>query len=128
MMDLQKKYNFAYVFIAHDLSVVKYISDTIGVMYLGKIVEEAEDSEIFADPLHPYTKALISSIPIENPDQRSEHEEILEGEIPSPLNVPSGCPFHPRCKEVMDICKTDEPDYIQIKPNHKVRCHLYCEK
>ena len=125
LRSLQGKYGFAYIFIAHDLSVVKYISDNIGVMYLGKIVEEADHDSLFSNPLHPYTRALISSIPVEHPADRKEDDELLEGEIPSPLNPPPGCAFHPRCKEAMLKCSVEAPRMIEMEEGRKVACHLY---
>ena len=115
--DLQKRMGLTYLFISHDLSIIEAISDRVAVMYLGKIVELAEPGELFKNPLHPYTKALFSAIPI--PDPEAEHKRIiLKGEPPSPANPPSGCRFHPRCPYAKDICS-------RVKPGHLVACHLY---
>ncbi len=122
--DLQKQLNLAYVFIAHDLSVVKHISDRIGVMYLGKIVELSDADDLYAEPLHPYSQALLSAVPIPDPDAKRERI-ILQGDLPSPANPPTGCPFHPRCKDAMDICKTVTPQWKEVRPGHHVACHLY---
>jgi peptide/nickel transport system ATP-binding protein len=123
LCDLQKEFGLAYLFISHDLSVVEHISDTVGVMYLGSMVEFAEKKEIFANPLHPYTKALFSAIPVPDPTVKMDRI-ILEGSIPSPANPPTGCKFHTRCPQVMDRCKTDVPREIDIN-GHLVSCHLY---
>jgi oligopeptide/dipeptide ABC transporter ATP-binding protein len=121
--DLQEEFGFAYLFIAHDLSVVKYLSDRIAVMYLGEIVELCKKEELFENPMHPYTKALISAIP--KPDPRiKEKRIILKGDIPSHSNPPSGCKFSSRCYCVMDICKEKHPELIDYN-GHKVRCHLF---
>lgn len=124
LMDLQKKFNLTYLFISHDLSVVEHISDTIGVMYLGEIVEYGDKKDIFANPLHPYTKALFSAIPVPDPDAKM-NRIILEGSIPSPANPPCGCKFHTRCSYCMEICKTIIPEQKEIEPGHFTRCHLY---
>ena len=123
LSDLQKEFGLAYLFISHDLSVVEHISDTVGVMYLGSMVEFGEKTEIFANPLHPYTKALFSAIPVPDPTVKMDRI-ILEGSIPSPANPPTGCKFHTRCPQVMDRCKTDVPREIDIN-GHLVSCHLY---
>ncbi|GBF10065.1 ABC transporter ATP-binding protein [Tepidibacillus sp. HK-1] len=127
MKDLQERLNLTYLFIAHDLSVVEFISDRIGVMYLGKIVELADKNRLFANPLHPYTKALLSAVPIPDPTIKRERI-ILEGDIPSPANPPSGCTFHTRCPLVMDICKQEIPIWKEIESEHFVACNLYNEK
>ena len=124
LKDLQEERNLTYLFISHDLSVVEHISDTVGVMYLGSMVEYGKTEDIFKNPLHPYTKALLSAVPTPDPDVKMDRI-ILEGSIPSPANPPSGCKFHTRCKYVMDICKTVEPQMMEIEPGHFVRCHLY---
>ncbi len=121
--DLQRDYKMAYLFISHDLSVVQHISDTVGVMYLGTMVEFAKKDDIFSNPLHPYTKALFSAIPIPDPTLR-RNRIILEGSIPSPANPPSGCKFHTRCAQVMDICSREIPAEKEID-GHMVACHLY---
>ena len=125
MRKLQKEYNLTYLFIAHDLSVVKYMSDRIAVMYLGKVVELADSEEITDSCEHPYTKALMSAVPI--PKLGAKKEEILlTGDVPSPLNPPSGCRFHPRCSSCMEICRQKEPELREIpgKPGHYCACHL----
>lgn len=122
--DLQEDFNLTYIFIAHDLSVVRHISDRILVMYLGHMAESAESDDLFAEPLHPYTQALLSAVPIPDPDIKRERI-ILEGDLPSPANPPTGCPFHTRCPMAMDICKRETPVWKEIKPNHQVACHLY---
>lgn len=124
LMDLQKKYNLTYLFISHDLSVVEHISDTIGVMYLGDLVEFSKKEDIFKNPLHPYTKALFSAIPIPDPTANTDRI-IIEGSIPSPANPPKGCKFHTRCRDCMEICKTVAPVEKEIEPGHTVVCHLY---
>ena len=124
--DLQKQYGLTYLFISHDLSVVEHISDTVGVMYLGDLVEYADTEEIFSNPCHPYTKALFSAIPIPDPDVKM-NRIILEGSIPSPANPPSGCKFHTRCRECMDICKTVAPPTVNLSENHYVKCHLFAK-
>ncbi|HZK27101.1 MAG TPA: oligopeptide/dipeptide ABC transporter ATP-binding protein [Thermoclostridium sp.] len=124
LKDLQDKYHLTYLFISHDLSVVEHISNTIGVMYLGSLVEYADKGAIFANPLHPYTQALFSAIPIPDPDVKM-NRIILEGNIPSPANPPSGCKFHTRCNSRMEICKTIAPKEIEVEKGHKVVCHLY---
>ncbi len=124
LKDLQKKLNLTYVFISHDLSVVKYITDQILVMYLGNMMELGETDEIFDNPLHPYTKALFSAVPVPDPDYKMKRI-ILEGDIPSPANPPKGCKFHTRCSECMNVCKFLEPKYNEVKAGHFVACHLY---
>ena len=126
LQDLQSELGLTYLFIAHDLTVVEHISTRVAVMYLGRIVEIAEAKALYAAPHHPYTKALFSAVP--RPDPENKHERILlHGEIPSPLDPPSGCTFHPRCSEAMDICKTDSPQLVQIGARHQTACHLYTE-
>ena len=124
---LQNEMDLTYVFISHDLSVVKYITDQILVMYLGNMMEYGDTDEIFDNPLHPYTKALFSAVPVPNPDAKMERI-ILSGDIPSPANPPKGCKFHTRCKECMSVCKMLEPKYIEHTKNHFVACHLYNEE
>lgn len=123
MMDMQKEKNISYIFISHDLSVVKHISDRVGVMYLGTMVELGDKEEIFANPQHPYTRALMAAIPIPDPDKRSEMK-LIEGEIPSNVNTPKGCKFHPRCPFAKDICKEQVPPVKETKPRHFVQCHF----
>ena len=127
LRDLQKERGLTYLFISHDLSVVEHISDTVGVMYLGGMVESGETADIFGNPLHPYTKALFSAIPMPDPDVRKERI-LLKGDIPSPANPPAGCKFHTRCSECMEICKHEEPQVKDVGNGHKVKCHLYDEK
>ncbi len=122
--ELQENRGLTYLFISHDLSVVEHISDTVGVMYLGGLVETGVTDDIFANPLHPYTKALFSAIPMPDPDIKKERV-MLEGDIPSPANPPSGCKFHTRCKECMEICKSVAPEPKDVGGGHVVRCHLY---
>lgn len=126
MQDLQKKFSLTYIFIAHDLGVVRHISDRIGVMYLGKMVEIAESEKVYEDPLHPYTQALLSAVPIPDPEFEKE-EKVLEGDMPSPADPPTGCAFHTRCPYKMDVCMQEEPMLTEIKPGHSVACHLYTE-
>ncbi|MGG0740805.1 ABC transporter ATP-binding protein [Niallia taxi] len=124
LKQLQAEFNLTFLFIAHDLSVVKHMSDQIGVMYLGNLVEIANKEGMYAAPLHPYTQALISAIP--EPDPRKKKRRIiLEGDVPSPINPPSGCPFHPRCPFAKTECKEIKPVLKEVKPLHKVACHLY---
>ena len=123
MKDMQEEKNISYIFISHDLSVVKHISDRVGVMYLGSMVELADKNEIYANPQHPYTKALIGAIPIPDPSKRKEMQ-VIQGEIPSNVNTPSGCKFHPRCPFAKDICKQKVPEVKEVKPNHFVQCHF----
>ncbi|QDX93232.1 dipeptide ABC transporter ATP-binding protein [Brevibacterium sp. JNUCC-42] len=124
MQDLQKEFNLTYLFIAHDLSVVRHISDRVGVMYLGRIAELADKDELYVNPLHPYTKALLSAVPVADPDKKQERI-ILQGDLPSPANPPSGCTFHTRCPHVMDVCKEKRPEMLKFGENHQVACHLY---
>ncbi|MBM7837410.1 peptide/nickel transport system ATP-binding protein/oligopeptide transport system ATP-binding protein [Alkalihalobacillus xiaoxiensis] len=126
MEKLKKEFKLTYLFIAHDLSVVKHISDRVGVMYLGKMVELANKDLLYDEPKHPYTKALMSAVPVPDPDIKQERV-ILQGDVPSPSNPPSGCAFHTRCPSCMDVCKTDVPIWQEVAPNHQVACHLYNE-
>ncbi|MDQ3045061.1 MAG: dipeptide ABC transporter ATP-binding protein [Chloroflexota bacterium] len=124
--DLQEKFGLTYLFIAHDLSVVKHISDRVAVMYLGKIVELADRASLYADPLHPYTKALLSAVPIPDPVIEKRRERIiLSGDVPSPINPPSGCHFHTRCPYSMEVCKRIDPIFADQGNHHFVACHLY---
>ena len=122
--DLQEEFQLTYIFIAHDLGVVRHISDRVGVMYLGRLVEITEADKLYDKPHHPYTKALLSAVPIPDPDVKRE-QELLTGDLPSPANPPQGCAFHTRCKECMEICKTDRPVLKEIEPGHFAACHLY---
>ena len=123
LKELQQRFNLTYLFIAHDLAVVKHISDRIAVMYLGEIVEEAETAEIFAHPLHPYTQALLTSIPVPIPRARRERVRV-EGDAPTPINPPPGCRFHTRCPIAIPECKIDKPPLVEIRPGHRVACIL----
>ncbi len=122
--DLQKELGLTYLFIAHDLSMVRYISDHVGVMYLGKLVEIAESEEVYNNPKHPYTQALLSAIPIADPTNDKSERIILEGDIPSPINPPSGCTFRTRCQYAMPICAEEEPQMREVSPGHNAACHL----
>ncbi len=124
LKELQIEFDLTYLFIAHDLSVVKHMSDRIGVMYLGNLVELASNKDLYKEPLHPYTQALISAIPEPNPAKRKERI-VLRGDVPSPQNPPTGCPFHTRCPVAMEICSQEKPALAEVKPGHQVACHLY---
>ena len=123
--ELQEQFNLTYLFIAHDLSVVRHISDRVGVMYLGHMVEMAERNEIYRNPIHPYTKALLSAVPIPDPVLDAQRERVLlTGEVPSPLNPPSGCVFHPRCPVANDSCSATLPELREVEPEHHAACLL----
>ena len=124
LRDLQRQFGLTYLFISHDLSVVEHISDTVGVMYLGSMVEFSETEKIFNHPLHPYTVALFSAIPIPDPNYKMKRI-VLQGSIPSPANPPSGCKFHTRCEKCMELCKHVAPDWAEVEPGHFCACHLY---
>ncbi len=124
LKELQETYKLTYLLIAHNLATVRYMSHQVGVMYLGKLVEEAGPSEVFTNPLHPYTRALISASLPAHP-QKQREEIVLTGEVPSPLNLPSGCTFHPRCPAVMESCPLRVPQFQEAASNHRVACHLY---
>jgi peptide/nickel transport system ATP-binding protein len=124
LKELQEEFDLTFLFIAHDLSVVKHMSDRIGVMYLGGLVEVADKSSLYAEPLHPYTQALISAIPEADPRKKKDRI-ILEGDVPSPIDPPSGCTFHPRCAHAMPECSKIKPQLKEVKPGHRVACHLY---
>lgn len=127
MQDLKQEFKLTYMFISHDLSVVRHISDRVAVMYLGRIVEVGEKKQLYDNPQHPYTKALLSSVPVPNPEVKRERI-ILEGDLPSPSNPPSGCTFHPRCPYVMDLCRTETPALKTINDGRLVSCHLLDER
>jgi oligopeptide transport system ATP-binding protein len=123
---LQKEKGLTYLFIAHDLAMVKHISDRIGVMYLGALVETAQANELYRKPLHPYTEALLSAIPIPDPEiEKTRERIILQGDVPSPINSPSGCKFFTRCPKAMPECQLTPPQWKEVEPNHFVACHLY---
>lgn len=124
MKDLQEQFGYTYLFISHDLSVVEHISDTIGVMYLGSMMESGDKKLVFSNPMHPYTKALLSAVPVSDPDIKM-NRIILKGDIPSPINPPSGCKFRTRCQNCMDICLKKEPILKEYEKGHMVACHLY---
>ncbi len=124
LRELQNELKLSYLFISHDLSVVKYISDRVAVMYLGHIVEMAKSDELFAHKLHPYTQALTSAIPIPNP-HLTKQRIVLQGDVPNPANPPKGCPFHERCSQCKAICREERPEFKEVSPGHYVSCHLY---
>ena len=124
LSDFQKERGLTYLFIAHDLSMVRYVSHRVGVMYLGNLMEVCESEEIYRNPLHPYTQGLLASIPVPDPRYAASRESsALEGEVPSPVHPPSGCPFHTRCPYVKDICRQQKPDLKEVSPGHFVKCH-----
>jgi oligopeptide/dipeptide ABC transporter ATP-binding protein len=123
--DLQDEFNMAYIFVAHDLSVVQHISDRVIVMYLGKVMEEADKVDLFTHPRHPYTKALLSAVPVADPIKGRKRERIiLQGDLPSPVNPPAGCVFNTRCWKAQDKCRTEVPQLMQIGTNHRIACHF----
>jgi oligopeptide/dipeptide ABC transporter ATP-binding protein len=123
--DLQNELDLTYVMIAHDLSVVRHVSDRVAVMYLGKIVELADRNSLYERPMHPYTVALLSAVPIPDPDRRSKRERIrLQGDVPSPINPPPACRFHTRCWKAQEVCKTEEPPLVELAPGQRVACHF----
>ncbi|WP_440705709.1 ABC transporter ATP-binding protein [Heyndrickxia oleronia] len=129
LKQLQDERDLTYLFIAHDLSMVKHISDRIAVMYLGQMMELAESEELYEEPLHPYTAALLSAIPLPDPVlERKRERIILKGDVPNPINPPSGCPFRTRCPQAMGVCAEKTPIWQEVKPNHFVACHLYNEQ
>jgi peptide/nickel transport system ATP-binding protein len=121
--DLQKEFGLTYLFIAHDLSVVQHISNRVVVMYLGNMVELTDSQELYSNPLHPYSEALLSAVPRTDPDQVI-NRIVLQGDVPSPANPPSGCKFHPRCRFAQDICKQKPPEWRELQTDHWVACHL----
>lgn len=123
MLELKNELNLTYLFITHDLATAKYICDRIGILYLGKLVEIADLREVYSQPLHPYTQALLAAVPIPNPHERRT-EEMPKGEIPDPIDPPSGCRFHPRCPFAQDVCSQDEPELREVQPGHLVSCHF----
>ncbi len=123
LQDLQRDFNLAYIFVAHDLSVVQHISNRVAVMYVGKIVEMADAEELYLYPLHPYTEALMSAVPKADPKYKSDRI-IMQGDVADPSNPPSGCYFHPRCRYAVDICSKQAPEFRELKPDHFVACHL----
>jgi len=123
MMDIQERFGLAYLLIAHDLSVIRHMAQRVTIMYLGKIVELANNKDLFENPLHPYTEALLSAVP--SFKQKDKARILLHGDVPSPLNPPPGCHFHPRCHRVIPICKQEEPELAEISEGHFVACHLY---
>jgi peptide/nickel transport system ATP-binding protein len=123
LQDLQSEMGLTFLFVAHDLSVVAHISDRVAVMYVGKMVELAPTHELYTNPMHPYTEALMSAIPLPNPKRRNEKRVLLTGEVANPANPPSGCYFHPRCSYCIDQCRTDEPKFEEVTPGHFVKCH-----
>jgi oligopeptide/dipeptide ABC transporter ATP-binding protein len=126
MEDLQEEFGLTYIFISHDLSVVRHISDKVGVMYLGKMMELAAKKDLYSEPLHPYTQALLSAVPVPRKKGVMKRERIiLKGELPSPSNPPKGCVFHTRCPAVFDLCRQVNPEFKEVKNNHFVACHLY---
>ena len=122
---LKEEFGFSFLFISHDLSVVEHIADRVAVMYLGKIVEMASDRNLYQTPLHPYTDALIAAVPRAEAGGRARRKTILRGDVPSPVNPPSGCRFHTRCPKAMDHCRVEEPKMIEARPDHWVACHLH---
>ena len=126
MKEVQKEYGLTYLFISHDLATMRYMTERVAVMYLGQIIELAETRSMYANPLHPYTRALLESIPVPDPKLRNKWRLLL-GEVPSPVNPPPGCRFHPRCPYAMDVCKKDEPPVVEAESNHQVKCWLYAK-
>jgi len=126
LKDLQAEYHLTYLFVSHDLSVVRYMCDRVAVMYLGQVVESCRTQELFMKPLHPYTKALLEAVPVPDPEHQVAHKP-LPGNVPSPINIPSGCRFHPRCPQVMPACSKLEPTLVEVSPGHVVSCHLYTQ-
>jgi len=124
MQKLKNDFGLTYLFISHDLSVIRYVCDRVAVMYLGEIAEIAPTQKLYSTPKHPYTQALLNSVPVPDPNKDLSSRIILKGDLPSPVNMPSGCKFHTRCPYVMDICSKIDPEYTKISEDHKVKCHL----
>ena len=124
LVDMQKKRGLTYLFISHDMSVIRYVSDRVGVMYLGHLVEEADTAELFANPLHPYTQVLLSAVPSPDPHVKKQRT-VLEGDLPSPIDPPEGCVFHTRCPKAKDCCRQTAPEMRELSPGHRIACH--CE-
>ena len=124
LVDMQKKRGLTYLFISHDMSVIRYVSDRVGVMYLGHLVEEADTAELFANPLHPYTQVLLSAVPSPDPHVKKQRT-VLEGDLPSPIDPPTGCVFHTRCPKAKDCCRQTAPEMRELSPGHRIACH--CE-
>ncbi|MFL5173718.1 MAG: oligopeptide/dipeptide ABC transporter ATP-binding protein, partial [Microvirga sp.] len=122
LIDLQDEYRLTYLFISHDLAVMRHVSHRIAVMYLGRIVELTDKRSLFLRPLHPYTEALLAAAPIPDPSRRRARRRIVQGEVPSPMKPPSGCHFHPRCPYVLPACRTIDPPLIEVAPGHEVAC------
>jgi peptide/nickel transport system ATP-binding protein len=127
MRDLQVEFGLTYLFIAHDLSVVRHISDAVAIMYLGRIVEFGSKAAVFANPRHPYTRGLLQSVPIPDPARRRKGPVPLAGGVPDPSNPPAGCAFHPRCRFVQDICRRERPELSETAAGHKAACHFVKE-
>lgn len=128
LLDLQQKYRLTYLFIAHDLAVVRHISDRVGVMYLGRLAELGTRDQVFGEPLHPYTRALMSAVPEADPAvERTRRRQVLTGDVPSPLAPPPGCRFHTRCPIAVDVCRRDVPAFREVRPGHRVACHLVAD-
>jgi oligopeptide/dipeptide ABC transporter ATP-binding protein len=123
MEDLQEAFGLTYLFVAHDLSVVEHISDRVAVMYLGRVVEVTDAERLYRSPLHPYTAALLSAVPVPDPEARSEAIPV-EGDVPDPADAPAGCAFHPRCPHAQAVCRTETPELLEVSPGHRARCHF----